>query len=168
MIRIVAESEPTPNRRNSSLNSRAQIYHRLRRRFVIARGKSFYVISTRYHCSKPSRGSEGACCSLGRDRPASAKRYCRGAGGRSFSGPLSPYRPNSFDPSLAHQPFEPKTVSTKSRTRASGNGVFVISRQKKMAPSSAKAPVSGSMRGGKSRVAIPLEINSTSGLRASV
>ena len=56
------------------------------------------------------------------------------------------------------------TVST-CRSRSPGNGAFVINRQKKMAPSSAKAAVSGSMREGKSRVAIPLEINSMSGLR---
>src|SRR6266700_161494 len=76
--------------------------------------------------------------------------------------------PNSFERGLAHQLLEPKTVSIKSRTRSPGNGVFVINRQKKMAPSSAKAAVSGSVRGGKSLVAIPFEINSMRGLRASV
>jgi hypothetical protein len=46
---------------------------------------------------------------------------------------------------LAHQPLEPKTVSIKLRTCSSGKGAFVINRQKKMAPSSAKAAISGSM-----------------------
>ena len=61
----------------------------------------------------------------------------------------------------------PKTVSIKSRTRSSGKGVSVINRQKKMAPSSAKAAISGSMRCGKSPAAIPREISSMVGLRAA-
>src|SRR6516165_9166180 len=76
-------------------------------------------------------------------------------------------RPDSFERGRGDQSLEPKTVSIKSGTRSSGNGVFVINRQKKMAPSSAKAAISGSMRSGKSPVAIPREINSMVGLRAS-
>jgi hypothetical protein len=56
---IVAETEQIPNRRNSPLNSRAEISDGLARRFFVVAGKICAGKSARYHRLEQSSGSEG-------------------------------------------------------------------------------------------------------------
>jgi hypothetical protein len=60
LMPIVAETEQIPNRRNSPLNSRAQISDGPRRRFFIASGKVYPARSICWYRPERSSGSEGA------------------------------------------------------------------------------------------------------------
>jgi hypothetical protein len=63
---ILPETEEISNRRNSSLNSRPQIYDGSVRRFFVARRKNCADKSAHYHHSKRSSGSDWQIDSTGK------------------------------------------------------------------------------------------------------
>src|SRR5258708_32583432 len=67
---IVCETEQIADRRNSPLNSRAQISDGSGIRFFVVSGKIFLDGSMRYDASEQSSGSEGEYCGVACDGAA--------------------------------------------------------------------------------------------------